>query len=367
MSCVSQGGSLAARRTKVQVSDVPDTAPSAETLSRWLEDCGTIPRGAVAELHIDRRFRTTVSDLVFFSVTYTADAPTDLPRNLVVKSPLHPPTVPDAAVRELEFYRRLGPELGTPPLVRYLTAIEAGDAERGTLILEDIRATHDHLPWPLPPSSAQCELAIDALARVHATWWEAPALGKTVGRLHTAESLRAMVGGIVAYLPGFIAAFGDVIPDATRRVYERVFASSLKPWLRLTDTVALTVAHGDAHAWNFLFPRSGRGPAVLIDWQLWHLDVGARDLAYFMALHWYPGRRRELEVPLLRSYHERLLALGIERYPFDALWLDYRRGVVRNLTIPLLLWSRGMAPEAWWHRLECAVAAYHELECEELL
>jgi hypothetical protein len=49
------------------------------------------------------------------------------------------------------------------------------------------------------------------------------------------------------------------------------------------------------------------------------------------------------------------------------LWLDYRRCVVRNLTIPILFWSRGMKPEGWWHRLECALAAYRDLACDELL
>jgi hypothetical protein len=86
-----------------------------------------------------------------------------------------------------------------------------------------------------------------------------------------------------------------------------------------------------------------------------------------MALHWYPSRRRELETPLLRRYHEALLAHGIANYPFDDLWLDYRRCAIRNLTIPIILWSRGMKPQAWWHRLECALSAYRDLECDELL
>jgi aminoglycoside phosphotransferase (APT) family kinase protein len=150
-------------------------------------------------------------------------------------------------------------------------------------------------------------------------------------------------------------------------VYERVFASSLAPWTRLAVPRALTVAHGDAHAWNFLFSRDGNGAAVLIDWQLWHVDVGARDLAFFMALHWYPSRRRELEQALVRHYHDRIGECGVSGYAFDELWLDYRRCVVRNLTIPVLFWSRGMAPEGWWHRLECAVAAFLDLGCEELL
>jgi len=26
-----------------------------------------------------------------------------------------------------------------------------------------------------------------------------------------------------------------------------------------------------------------------------------------------------------------------------------------------------MKPEGWWHRLECALAAYSDLDCDELL
>ena len=54
-------------------------------------------------------------------------------------------------------------------------------------------------------------------------------------------------------------------------------------------------------------------------------------------------------------------------YDFDELVLDYRRCVVRNLTLPIIFWNRGMTPEGWWHRLECALAAYADLGCEELL
>ena len=86
-----------------------------------------------------------------------------------------------------------------------------------------------------------------------------------------------------------------------------------------------------------------------------------------MALHWYPSRRRELELPLLHHYVEGLLAQGVTTYTFDDLWLDYRRCAVRNLTIPIIFWSRGMKPEGWWHRLECALAAFRDLDCDELL
>jgi hypothetical protein len=315
-----------------------------DTLSHWLDR-------SVIDLHVELELETPISKLVFLKVSY---ATADLPQHLVVKTPHNPEN------SEVQFYRDLAPLMESPPIVRCLATIE----DSSTIVLEDLRATHDHPPWPLPPSRTQCERAVEALAHAHAQWWESPKLGREVGKPNTTESLTTMVQGIAANLPSFFDTFGDALTFETHHIYERVFSSSLKPWLRLTEPRALTIVHGDAHTWNFLFPRVGDGPAFLFDWQVWHVDVGARDLAFMMALHWYPSRRSELERPLLHRYHEKL---GRTDYSFEELWLDYRRCVVRNLTIPIIFWSRGMKPEGWWHRLECAVAAYRELGCEELL
>lgn len=328
-------------------------------LSQWLRDSGTLSRGDILHLEIDLEHQTDISRLTFVTATFSSGAPANLPVRMVVKTPLSS----DHRPAEVQFYREVAPVLPTPPLVRCLATVE----DEGTIVLEDLRATHNHRPWPIPPSRPQAETAIDALAHVHARYWEVETLGHTIGQLHTEQSLTNMVQGIAAALPAFMDEFGEALTADGREVYKQVFSSSLKPWLRLTDPRALTIVHGDAHSWNFLFPRSDSGPAYLIDWQLWHVDVGARDLAFFIALHWYPGRRRELELALLRRYHEALLTHRIDNYTFDDLWLDYRRAVVRNLTIPIIFWRRGMQPEGWWHRLECALAAYGDLGCSELL
>ena len=337
---------------------------TAETLSDLLHRAGALPSGRVTEICIELEYETAISKLLFIRVAYSAEAPTHLPQSLVVKSPHISPSVNDGYT-EGQFYHQLAPEIGTPPLVRCLAAIE--DAGKETIVLEDLRATHDHPPWPLPPSRTDCERALEVLARVHAQWWESPELGHSIGKLHTRESLTTMVLSIAAYLPEFFDAVGSTLTIEARNTLERVFSSSFKPWLRLTDTRALTLIHGDAHTWNFLFPRSGDGDVYIFDWQLWHADVGARDLAFLMALHWFPSRRRELELPLLRHYHERLVTHGVNNYSFDELLLDYRRCAVRNLTIPIIYWKRGMKPGNWWARLECALEAYRDLECEELL
>lgn len=96
-----------------------------------------------------------------------------------------------------------------------------------------------------------------------------------------------------------------------------------------------TLVHGDAHAWNFLFPRVAGDDAAgdadapvagvyLIDWQNWQAGPPTFDLATFMVLDWYPERRAGLEATLLRRYHHRLQALGVRAYSWETCWRDYQ-------------------------------------------
>lgn len=345
--------------------NIPDL--TAANLTNVLHRGGSLARGSVLSVHVERREQTWVSELAFVRVAYSDDAPPELPSALVVKWPRASPDEAASVNRtEVDFYARIGRSLPVPPRVRCFAALD-GSPGGSVLVLEDLRNGYDHPPWPIPPSRTQCEAAIAALAHLHAHWWEHVSLGNTIGTYHTVASLQQMVAGITAHLPAFFTAVGDSLSTSARSVLERVFGSALRPWLRIADRRALTVIHGDAHSWNFLFPQSGAGSAYLLDWQLWHLDVGARDVAFLIGLHWSANRRRELELDLLRHYHAHLVQRGVHNYPFEELLLDYRRCLVRNLTFPIMFWARGMQPEGWWDRLDHAVTAYHDHDCDALL
>lgn len=118
---------------------------------------------------------------------------------------------------------------------------------------------------------------------------------------------------------------------------------------------------------SFSFPRNAGGATYLIDWQLWHIDLGVRDVAFLLGFTSYVGGRRDNETLLLAKYRERLVALGVHDYPWDELWLDYRRCIVRNLTIPILFWSRGNPRENKARLLESALVAFEDLGCEDVL
>jgi hypothetical protein len=129
----------------------------------------------------------------------------------------------------------------------------------------------------------------------------------------------------------------------------------------------VTLVHGDAQMWNFFYPRDATIEYVrIIDWQFWHIGVGTDDLAYMMALHWYPERRRRMERELLRRYHTELLRHGVANYPWEVCWFDYRVSALSNLLVPALQWSVKLPAAAWWSHLERAMLAFDDLGCDKL-
>lgn len=131
---------------------------------------------------------------------------------------------------------------------------------------------------------------------------------------------------------------------------------------------AYTLAHGDAHVWNLLSPRDGAASGIrLIDWDGWRIGRGAADLAYMMAVHWYPERRARLEARLIERYHAGLLAHGVAAYSLDRLWEDYRLSVIGLLSTPRWQQSYGLHPGIWWPHLHRVLAAFEDLGCAALL
>jgi thiamine kinase-like enzyme len=211
-------------------------------------------------------------------------------------------------------------------------------------------------------------VGIRAYARFHAAWWDDPRLGVEVGAFMDEAAIDRWLANYQQRFAAFADRLEDRLPWERRQIYERVLASSSKLLTRYRARRHLTIIHGDAHVWNLMYPRDTTVDSLrLIDWDAWRLDLGAEDLAYMMALHWYPERRRRVEVPLLRQYHEALTSNGVTGYSFEALWEDYRLSVVWRLAVPVWQSSMKLGPWVWWSHLERILLAFDDLRCEELL
>ncbi|HEY0324122.1 MAG TPA: oxidoreductase family protein [Pyrinomonadaceae bacterium] len=350
------------------------TAPEQVTpgwLTGVLRRSGFLNRGKVISAR-NKLTKTLILSVVSrLEVGYSMDASASAPSRLFLKisrPDLSKAVCAEPNSKEVEFYSTIAREMPDPPFIHCYDAVYSSELGKSHLLLDDLSETHFQPESPLPPSNVYCELAMDCMAQLHAYWWEHPGLGKEIGKLFDESELNAFVCEVEKNIISFIDFLGDRLSAKRRKIYDRLLSSKYKIWGRLTDATGLTVTHGDAHWWNLLYPRDWEKHRVrLFDWQLWHVDVGARDLAFMVALGGYSERRAAVEQNLLRRYYESLVTHGVNNYTWDDCWNDYRWSALRNLNVPVVQWSQGRSAELWWRNLERAMLAYEDLGCSELL
>jgi hypothetical protein len=351
------------------ITDLAQVTP--EWLTSVLHENGYLHQGKVISVHNLLTKTLALSVVARLELLFSADAAPSVPSNLFLK--ISRPDLPRAITSELqgkevEFYNCVPALMSDPPFIRCYDAAYSQESGRIHLLLDDLSETHFQTEPPLSPAQAYCELAVDCLIELHAYWWEHPRLGKDIGTLFSEQELKDFIGATEKNIIKFIDFLDNKLSARQREVYERILASSYQPWKHLTGAKRLTLIHGDAHWWNFLYPRDmSKHRTRMFDWTLWHVDMGARDLAFMMALGWERARRNAAERNLLRRYYDGLLAHGIESYSWDDCLNDYRWSAIRNLNIPAIQWSQGRSTALWWGNLERAMLAYEDLGCSELL
>ena len=103
------------------------------------------------------------------------------------------------------------------------------------------------------------------------------------------------------------------------------------------------------------------------DWDNWGIRRPTSDLAYMMAVHWYPERRQRLERALLDHYHTVLLENGVRNYNRTDLQEDYRRSVLWHTATPVFQAGLKLPPLVWWNNFQRIMAAVDDLGCREVL
>jgi hypothetical protein len=337
----------------------PTLITDVEQVSReWLQDVlrthGYLPQGEITS------FTKTVSKpfgapTVHIEVGYSQ--PVILPTRFLLKI-----DGPDslAGNREVEFYTRYGWADLNLPTVRCFDAVYDETQRAYHLLLEDLTATHYMVEREAPPTQTEAERMIDALAALHAGWWD-----------KVDESVALIDNGLLTEPPSFFASFVDFIGERLsvrrRKLYEQI-VQCLPSLLKQRLDHGLTLVHDDAHTWNFLHPRAPQtDQIVLVDWQQWGRSIGAHDVAYHISLFWYPEYRRLQEQAMLRRYYDGLQKHGVTDYSFENCWDDYRLYVIRNMLVPLWAFHYGHWAPHRWMQMEKSWFAFDDLSCVELL
>lgn len=345
-------------------------AAEPEHLTDVLRSAGVLRNGRVSDVTVELSTPTVLSHIYRLRLAYEGEA-RDAPASLFLKAKhLERPIGPwKYGHREVVFYRSVAP--ATPPGLLPRCYDTRWDEATGNwhLLLEDLKETHGSpTQWPLPPPLGDCETIVRTLARFHAMWWDDSRLGTSIGSWIDPADGGSSQKRLAEQVAHFADALGERLSAERRSLYDRLIDAMEPLTARYHSHRNMTIVHGDAHAWNCFLPRSaGTGTARLFDWDTWRPDFGSDDLAYLMALHWYPDLRRRRERHLLDIYHDELLARGVTGYDRRALQDDYRLSVLWSITTPVWQHAGNIPPVIWWPHLERIHLAAGDLGCHDLL
>jgi aminoglycoside/choline kinase family phosphotransferase len=270
-----------------------------------------------------------------FGLEWDADDPV-LPRSLIAKFPSALEENRALALAmgyyecEHRFYQEVAPRAGLRTPACWYTAGDPGSG-RYVLLLEDL-GHHERVDQLDGASPRHAEAVIDALADLHATWWDGDEL-TGLGWLPDGLGDEVRVYGdlIAASWPAFADATRDIISDADRALAER-FVERYQTMIDRSLDTPHTLLHRDFRIDNMHFAD---GDPVVFDWGGVAHGGALYDYAYFVAGSVSLEDRRAHGDRLLRRYRDRLAAAGIEvdDDTFDE-W--HRVGALFCLVVPIL-------------------------------
>jgi Ecdysteroid kinase-like family len=352
---------------------VPDErlphAMDRDRITDALRRAGVLTDARVSAVEVASSRPTILSQITRLRLSYDGAAP-DAPRSVIFKTGLA--ERPDGGWyggrREVAFYTRVASAAPGRSAPRCFDAYAQEETKAWGVLLEDLSDSHEiATAWPLPPTMQQCTRIMEARARFQAAWWDDPRLGVSVGAWADTEATDRSVQELKEQFVRFADHLGDNLGPERRALYERLFDAAPRLLARYHTHRNQTIVQGDSHVWNCFLPRDGGDDVRFFDWDGWRIDSGTSDLAYMMAIHWYPDRRARFERALLDRYHATLELHGVDGYDRQALDEDYRLSVLWQIVTPVRQATYKIPPVIWWNNMERVLLAVDDLGCRDLL
>ncbi|MDP9464964.1 MAG: ecdysteroid 22-kinase family protein [Actinomycetota bacterium] len=279
-----------------------------------------------------------MGELTRVALTYD-DAEPEAPSSVIVKvtSPYEANRAQGIALGMYEAEVRFYNELAGRALVRvpqcYLAELDPATSDF-VIVLEDLGG------WVVADqvdgmSVQQAEVAADALADLHACFWQrVDDLDWIPSVAH--ERIKVFSGAWPDLWASFSHRFADRLPEGAISAGEQIRDHYWSLMCTLGDR-PWTLLHQDFRCDNLFFGAAPRDASiVVIDWQGIGRGPGAYDLAYLLGGSLPIDDRRQHEERIVRRYHERIVDQGVSDYTFDDLWADYRLSHLVSTAVPVL-------------------------------
>lgn len=240
--------------------------------------------------------------------------------------------------REAYFYRHIGnlARTGGLRVPRCYASPMDPAHERFALVLEDLADRYRSPDQIVGLQLDDARVAVRALARFHAAWWERPELDELHWLPPSNGPVTKQAGPVYRQAwPVFVERFGDLIPEGGRALGEAV-GPCFEALLDAGAAGPHSIVHTDFRLDNLFFDGPDASVA-LIDWQLMTRGGCVYDIAYLLGQSMDRALRAAHERELLELWHATLLEHGVRGYSYEEAWRDYRRSALVNLVIPVSL------------------------------
>lgn len=243
---------------------------------------------------------------------------TNVPASVIAKFP----TLDEAArtnvvaplsfyANEVAFYSEAAAETPTPTPRAYFARFDAASGDFA-LLLEDLcdrRIEDQTLGCPV----RDAEVAIDAMAALHARWWNDDFAGMPWVKSYVDPPYPQVIAGMFKHAwPEALKLLGPRLPERYVEFGERFV--DLVPWfMDAFGGPPVTLCHGDFRLDNLFFGAGAdHPPLTVVDWQLCFRGRGDYDLGYFMSQSLTTEDRRANESALIDRYIGAMAGHGID-------------------------------------------------------
>ncbi len=341
-----------------------------DRLDSLLKKAAALTTGRVTEIQVGEAIAGQGGQRYQLLVNYAPGSSVSAPRHLSLKIG-EPGLV--YQTHEVVYYSQIVPKMRAslpklPLIPCYHAAYDSG-RQQSSFLFADTSKSHRRASDNFPPTVLQSEQMIDALALIHAYWWQHPWLGVELGEAWTHRRLENLIARAQRNLAGFLSFSADRLSTERGRVLQAICSRwPARRRSRLLQRQGITLVHRHAHPQSFLCPLDPEADQVLLtDWHSWTVDSATDDLAYLMAAHWYAERRGRFERLLLKRYYRQLVGAGVQDYAWEDCCYDYQASIIRVIFTLVGGWRRRRNPSLYWDRLEKSLIAFEDWSCEELL
>ncbi len=341
-------------------------------LTSVLVNSGAITSGAVVAFDVNQG-RGNWSTNALLDVRYVNGSQGTLPQRLFLKMVNVDLGDDSFGASEVTYYTRDYVDVAEAPLVRCHDAAFSEELQRYHVLLDDLSETHVEAEEKAPTLEYGLAIA-EGLAAMHARWWGFRRFTEAGAGMHSAAHIRRFVDisecGVGPLLNKFTTELEPQWPDAIHDLFAKHPLALIE---RTRDDNGFTLIHGDTGEKNILVPRGGDRPIYIIDRQPfdWSLTtwLGVYDIAYAIVLDWEVETRRNMELPILKHYHDQLIKHGVNDYTWDQLYDDYRLCAAMGVYVATEYFrggGEGQWVSQWLLMLRRALTACDDLACNEL-